>query len=177
VTEGTLYADSAWVLTTNDAITLGTTSLAFTQYSGAGLITAGTGLTKTGSTLALDAGNLPALTAAAYLEADGTFAYAASVTLDVAAKNDYAQSDTLTGACAISFSNAAAGRQGCVYAKQDGTGSRAVTINTVAGYTLIKDPGTDLSANPAAGSVTMWTYAFHSIGGTNYQVMQKQWLT
>lgn len=51
VTEGTQYADSGWVLTTDDAITLGTTSLAFAQFSGAGQITAGAGLTKTGNTI------------------------------------------------------------------------------------------------------------------------------
>ena len=51
VTEGTANADSGWVLTTNDTITLGTTSLAFAQFSGAGQITAGSGLTKTGNTL------------------------------------------------------------------------------------------------------------------------------
>lgn len=51
VAEGTANADTGWVLTTNDAITLGTTSLAFAQFSGAGQITAGAGLTKTGSTI------------------------------------------------------------------------------------------------------------------------------
>ena len=51
VTEGTSYADTGWVLTTDDAITLGTTSLAFTQFSGTGAITAGTGLTKNGAIL------------------------------------------------------------------------------------------------------------------------------
>lgn len=51
ITEGTTYADSGWVLTTNDPITLGTTSLAFSQFSGAGQITAGGGLTKTGNQL------------------------------------------------------------------------------------------------------------------------------
>jgi phage-related tail fiber protein len=51
VEEGTANADSGWVLTTDAAITLGTTSLAFTQFSGAGQITAGAGLTKTGNTL------------------------------------------------------------------------------------------------------------------------------
>lgn len=51
VSEGTVNADSGWVLTTNDAITLGTTSLAFAQFSGAGQITAGTGLTKNGNTI------------------------------------------------------------------------------------------------------------------------------
>jgi len=51
VEEGTVNADSGWVLTTDGAVTLGTTALAFTQFSGAGQITAGAGLTKTGNTL------------------------------------------------------------------------------------------------------------------------------
>lgn len=51
VSEGTVNADSGWVLTTNDTITLGTTGLAFAQFSGAGQITAGSGLTKSGNTL------------------------------------------------------------------------------------------------------------------------------
>jgi hypothetical protein len=51
VTEGSTNADSGWVLTTNDTITLGTTSLAFAQFSGAGQITAGAGLTKNGNTI------------------------------------------------------------------------------------------------------------------------------
>lgn len=51
VEEGTANADSGWVLTTNGAITVGTTSLAFAQFSGAGQITAGDGLTKDGSTI------------------------------------------------------------------------------------------------------------------------------
>lgn len=56
VEEGTANADSGWVLTTNNPITLGTSSLAFTQFSGAGQITAGAGLTKTGNTLDVGAG-------------------------------------------------------------------------------------------------------------------------
>jgi len=51
VEEGTTNADSGWVLTTDGAIVLGTTSLSFTQFSGAGQITAGAGLTKTGNTI------------------------------------------------------------------------------------------------------------------------------
>jgi hypothetical protein len=56
VSEGTLNADSGWVLTTNDAITLNTTALTFAQFSGAGQITAGSGLTKSGNTLTVGAG-------------------------------------------------------------------------------------------------------------------------
>ena len=51
VSEGTDNADSGWVLTTNDTITLGSTSLTFVQFSGAGQVTAGAGLTKTGNTI------------------------------------------------------------------------------------------------------------------------------
>lgn len=51
VSEGTVNSDSGWVLTTNDTISLGTTVLNFVQFSGAGQITAGAGLTKTGNTI------------------------------------------------------------------------------------------------------------------------------
>ena len=51
VSEGTINADSGWVLSTNDTITLGTTGLTFVQFSGAGQVTAGAGLTKSGNTL------------------------------------------------------------------------------------------------------------------------------
>lgn len=51
VEEGSTNADSGWVLTNDGSITLGSTALSFTQFSGAGQITAGNGLTKTGNTL------------------------------------------------------------------------------------------------------------------------------
>jgi hypothetical protein len=51
VEEGTVNADSGWVLSTNGTITVDTTGLTFTQFSGAGQITAGDGLTKSGNTI------------------------------------------------------------------------------------------------------------------------------
>ena len=51
VEEGTTNADSGWVLTNNGTITVGTTALTFAQFSGAGQVTAGNGLTKTGNTI------------------------------------------------------------------------------------------------------------------------------
>ncbi len=51
VETGTDNADSGWVLTTDGTITLDTTALSFTQFTGAGQITAGAGMTKSGNTL------------------------------------------------------------------------------------------------------------------------------
>lgn len=56
VAEGTTNGNNGFVLTTDDPITLGTTALVFTQFSGAGQITAGNGLTKSGNTLNVGAG-------------------------------------------------------------------------------------------------------------------------
>jgi hypothetical protein len=51
VEEGATNADSGWVLTNNGTINVGVTGLTFAQFSGAGQITAGAGLTKTGNTI------------------------------------------------------------------------------------------------------------------------------
>lgn len=50
VTEGSTYADTGWVVSTNDDITVGTTAIDFTQFSGAGVITAGEGIVQNGTT-------------------------------------------------------------------------------------------------------------------------------
>jgi hypothetical protein len=54
VEEGTVNADQGYVLTNDGAITVGTTALTFTQFTGLGQIIAGTGLDKTGNTLDID---------------------------------------------------------------------------------------------------------------------------
>jgi len=51
VEEGTTQQDNGYVVSTDSAITIGTTAIVFSQFSGAGQITAGAGLTKTGNTL------------------------------------------------------------------------------------------------------------------------------
>ena len=56
VTEGTVNGDHGFVCTSNSGSdTVGTHSLSFTQFSGAGQITAGDGLEKSGNTLSIDA--------------------------------------------------------------------------------------------------------------------------
>ena len=51
VAEGTVNSDTGWVLTTNDPITVDTTNLVFTQFTGTGAIIGGAGILKTGATL------------------------------------------------------------------------------------------------------------------------------
>ena len=54
VEEGTANADNGYVLSTDGAVTLGTTAINFEQFSGAGQISAGDGLSKTGNALSLN---------------------------------------------------------------------------------------------------------------------------
>jgi len=51
VEEGSLNSDNGFVLTTDGSITVGSTALVFTQFSGAGQIVAGAAITKSGNTL------------------------------------------------------------------------------------------------------------------------------
>ena len=55
ITEGTASAGQGFVLVTADPITLDTTNLTFSQFSGVGDLVGGTGITKTGNTISVDA--------------------------------------------------------------------------------------------------------------------------
>lgn len=51
VEEGTVNADSGWVMTADAPFTLGSTAQTWVQFTGTGQITAGAGMTKTGNTI------------------------------------------------------------------------------------------------------------------------------
>lgn len=53
IQEGTVNADNGWVCISDQGGTLNTTAINYTQFSGAGQITAGSGLTKSGNTLSI----------------------------------------------------------------------------------------------------------------------------
>jgi len=63
IEQGTLYADTGWVCTSNAGGTLGTTPITWVQFAGVGSYTAGTGLTLTGTQFSI---TNTAVTAAAY---------------------------------------------------------------------------------------------------------------
>jgi hypothetical protein len=56
VSEGTTNADTAWVMTTNAPITIGTTPLTWVQFGAGAVYTAGAGLTLTGNVFDVGAG-------------------------------------------------------------------------------------------------------------------------
>jgi hypothetical protein len=53
IEQGTIWADTGWVCTSNAGGTLGTTPITWVQFAGAGSYTAGTGLTLTGTQFSL----------------------------------------------------------------------------------------------------------------------------
>jgi hypothetical protein len=108
----------------------------------------------------------------AILEAPSVVTYATAVTLDTSQKNDFVIG-ALTGNIAITLSNPAAGRQGLIAVRQDGTGTRTVSI-AATGYTNYHDVNTiDLIASPAANAIVVYTYAMLVVGGVSMLLLGK----
>ena len=61
VTEGTSFADTGWLLITNDPITVDTTPLQFTQFAGTGTYIGGPGIDVTTNVISVDLAASPAL--------------------------------------------------------------------------------------------------------------------
>lgn len=114
VSGGTANASSGWVVsspTTSAAFTYGTTAMKWTQFSGAGEITAGTGLSKSGNTLNLTtpvaAANGGAGSVSGILKANGSGTVSAAVSA-----TDYAPATSGTSILKASsggFANAVSG--------------------------------------------------------------------
>lgn len=158
VTNGTTLANTGWVQTTK-SVTIGTTPVTFSQFSGAGTYLAGTGLTLTGSTFSI---TNTAVAAAAYGSASSvaTFTVNAQGQLTLAASTAIAISATqvTSGLLAIAQggtnSNATATAGGIGY----GTGAaHAYTAAGTSGQFLVSNGAAAPTWSTLSGVVTTFS--------------------
>ena len=166
VSEGTQNADSGWVLVSNDTITIGTTSIDFEQFSGAGQVTAGAGLTKTGNTLnvvgsgritvAADSIDLATMSAISGIEGGGTNIISAVYADSYGRLTGYA-----SGAITASSTSASGIVQLEDSVSSTSTSKAATPANVKTAYDLAN------AALPKAGG-TMTGKVTTGAGGTSY---------
>lgn len=154
VEEGSVNADSGWVLTTDGSITVGSSALAFSQFSGTGAITDGVALTKTGSTLDVNVDD--GLDQATNTQTHGTISVNANDELQISTRYEGQTSIVKVG----KISNAEAQWEGTTIGlAYGGTGA-----TTAAGArTALVVPGL------ATSNVLTGTNTFRSAAGTVFQ--------
>lgn len=146
VQAGTANADTGWIQTTNAPITIGSTNVVFSQFSGSGTYTAGTGLTLTGNTFSITA---PVSTA---LGGTGLTTTPTNGQLLIGNGTGYSLAG-LTAGTAISVTNAA----GSITIANTG-----VTSNVA---------GSGISVSGATGAVTITNTGVLSAAGTANQIL------
>jgi hypothetical protein len=170
ISNGTLYANTGWVQTL-PVTTVGTSPIVFTQFSGAGTYTAGTGLTLTGSQFSLTAPVTAALGGTGQTSyATGDMLYASASTtlskLTIGAAN-YVLTSTGTAPQYVAQSTLSVGSATTATTATTATNATntAITANsTNADYyitvvsantgNLPQLVATGLTANPSTGKIT-----------------------
>lgn len=166
VEEGNTQATTGWVLQSPGAgYVLGTTSLVWSQFSGAGQITAGTGLTKAGNTISLvtpvaatNGGTGLSTVGTGFLKGNGaTLSYATLTTSDIpdlsATYLTLSGSQTVSGTKTFSVAPIFSSLTGYVKAN----GASALTASSTV-------PATDISGTLPVGNGGTGTTTFTSNG-------------
>ena len=157
VEEGTVNSDKGFVLSTNGTITVGSTAIAWTQFSGAGSFTAGDGLSQSGNTINVNVtSNRTAITAdaidiSANYVGQSSITTLGTITTGVWNGTDVAVADGGTGA-----SDAASARTNLGIKTTVG----AVTTST---STLARVASQGCAASAAGVSSTTVTHNFNTL--------------
>lgn len=166
VTEGNTQADSAWVLTTNDAIVIGGasgTALTWVLFSSSGALIAGNGLTKTGnsinvasSTLTVGSDSVDLTSGIVSAATYGSSSAVPAVTVDTYGR--------VTGVSTSAYQDATSSVKGVAsFGSEFTVTSGAVSVNSIAGSKISGNisgnaanvTGTVAVANGGTGATTL----------------------
>ena len=154
VSEGTVNVDQQWVLVTDAPITLGSTALTFSQFSGAGQISVGDGLSKSGNQidLALDGASLSK-------SGSGLKVALGGITSSELANNAV----TSSAISSASFSYGIAGGSGNPIHVQ-------MAIETPSGSINGSNTSFSLANTPGAGTTQVFLNGLQQVGGVDYTI-------
>lgn len=151
VAEGSSYADTGWVISTNDDITVGTTAITFTQFSGAGQYTGGAGLTLTGTTFDVVGTSNRIVVNADSIDIDANYVGQSSITTVGTISTGTWNGDTVSVAYGGTGATTLASGE---YLKGNGTGavqsSATIPVGDLSGTLAVNQGGT--GATTAAGA-------------------------